>query len=395
MSTEIETPNLSVRVESEKAAVPSSEEPTVVVSTAPATVVEAKPNTGYNWWKILGALLFVLAAAVLGRWLWNEYIAAQAEPEATTVVTAPQPANGAANENGAAGATDGAAATAAATTAAAATTGPTQQQVGIRAADGVVSDGTVTVTSEARKPAIHSKTPEELADNTVPWWQREYAKLEGVVACDVGKYGPQPFPYDVKNDLYKSQAFNKWASTGECEKEHNLYTVAQMAPGDSASEIYARARPSGIALLNRGAIRDPEKMLPRAQPGDEKYRRFQVGASIADIQKHLPKTTDLMKMARRRPAGLSFQIPRERPPFYTEGINCERRARVPPRTANRDQLFCINPIDPSEYYDYRPHPLLDSVYADTGRVGGNELLTVSQPSAAGSAAAASATVVAQ
>lgn len=211
--------------------------------------------------------------------------------------------------------------------------------------------------------------PVDLADETVPWWQRELAKLPAMQVCKDGKYKEMPFPYDHRNDFYDAEAHNELSRVqhGTATEDADLYVTASKSQGDSASEIYSRATSSGISLLNRGAIRDPEKMLPTAKAGDEVNRLFKVGASISDIQKHLPKTTDLMRMARDRPSGLSFQIPAEKPPLYTEGINCERRARIPTRASDKNQLFCINPIDPREYFDYRPHPLLDSVLADGGR----------------------------
>jgi len=238
----------------------------------------------------------------------------------------------------------------------------------LKAVPGIQVKNTEPVSVEAEAVPEEPPTAKDLADDTVPWWQREFAKLPAMDVCEHGKYTEQPYPYEKSNPMYDAQAYNNLESDPCASKKNdNLYTVATQAQGDSASEIYARARPNGIALLNRGAIRDPHKMLPTAKSGDEKLRKFQVGASIADIQKHLPKTTDLMKMARDRPSGLSFQIPLEKPPLYTEGINCERRARIPTRASDKNQLFCINPIEPREYYDYRPHPLLDSVLADGGR----------------------------
>jgi hypothetical protein len=211
----------------------------------------------------------------------------------------------------------------------------------------------------------------QLANNTVPWWQRELAKLPAMEPSTRAKYDTVPFPYDGRNKFYEAEAFNqfnadKLASRAPGAKE-DMFTDAAIVRGDNASEIYARARPNGIAMLNRGAIRDPEKMLPRVDPSVEANRLFKVGASISDIQKYLPKTTDLMKMARERPSGLAFSIPPEKPPLYTEGVNCERHARLPSRASEKNQLFCINPIDPRELYDYRPHPLLDSVLVAGGR----------------------------
>jgi hypothetical protein len=211
----------------------------------------------------------------------------------------------------------------------------------------------------------------QLAGATVPWWQRELAKLSAMEPYTHAKYDFTPFPYDGRNKFYEAEAFNKFnadklANLAPGPKD-DMYTDAAIVRGDNASEIYARARPNGIALLNRGAIKDPEKMLPRVDPSVEKNRLFKVGATIEDIQKYLPKTTDLMKMARERPSGLAFSIPPEKPPLYTEGVNCERHARLPSRASDKNQLFCINPIDPRELYDYRPHPLLDSILVAGGR----------------------------
>jgi hypothetical protein len=249
--------------------------------------------------------------------------------------------------------------------------------------------GIQATTAPAVAEAQREKTVAELADNHVPWWQREYAKMPAMQVCERGKYTPVPFPYDERNNLYDAQAHNALNNAADSHKE-DLYAVAANTKGDTVSEMYARARPNGIALLNRGAIRDPEKMLPRADPNSEYMRLFKVGASIADIQKHLPKTTDLMRLARERPSGMAFSIPLEKPPLYTEGVNCERRARIPSRASDKNQLFCINPIDPREYYDYRPHPLLDSVLADGGRHPNGGGFTQDAPNTGGVASGSAA-----
>ena len=300
-------------------------------------------------------VLFVIGLLVGGYFLIRHFMNKDANgatvaplvgvAAATAATAAAAAATSAASVNGASAATPDAASKV--------SPGPSASVAGISATPAPVQ--------EAEKPV----TLASLANETVPWWQREFAKLPAMQVCEHGQYNPAPFPYDNRNVLYEAQAFNRLNEKDS--GSDGMYTAAAMTRGDTASEIYARSKSNGIALLNRGAIRDPEKMLPRADPNTEYMRLFQVGASIADIQKNLPKTKDLMKLARDRPAGLPFQIPTEKPPLYTDGINCERRARIPTRASDKNQLFCINPNDPRELYDYRPHPLLDSVVANGGR----------------------------
>lgn len=373
MSTETPTTqSLADRVESEKATVEAVE-----------TKARSPLKTALM---IAGAIAFLVGIGLLAYRFLSTTAANNSQDPAAAPSSAPEDANAATAAAAVSEAPIGAAtATKAATVVAeAALSNAAQVSKPAMASPGIVVDknGAGAAPAAAAKmtaaaaaaAAAAPAAPEEkqlsvadLANETVPWWQREFAKLPAMEACEHGKYGDNIYPYDHRNPMYDAGAYDKM-NTDVCgPEEDNLYTKATVSQGDSASEIYARARPNGIALLNRGAIRDPEKMLPRATSGDEKLRRFQVGASIADIQKHLPKTTDLMKMARDRPSGLSFQIPLEKPPLYTEGINCERRARIPTRASDKNQLFCINPIDPRELYDYRPHPLLDSVLASGGR----------------------------
>jgi len=321
----------------------------------------AKATASENPIKTVLVVLFVIAllvgAGLLIRYFMNKQ-AADAAAAAAATTAAANAATAAAGTTAAATPVAGAVAADALSAKPIGTAPPASGVVGITA---------TTVDQVAAAAAAKPVSVAELADSTVPWWQREFAKLPAMGVCEHGKYNPAPFPYDNRNMLYEAQAFNGLNEKDGNNGSEDLYAMAAMTRGDTASEIYARAKSNGIALLNRGAIRDPEKMLPRADPNSEYMRLFQVGASITDIQKNLPKTSDLMKMARERPGGLAFQIPAEKPPLYTEGVNCERRARIPTRASDRNQLFCINPIDPRSLFDFRPHPLLDSVLADGGR----------------------------
>lgn len=365
----------------------------------------AKASVTENPVKTVLMVLFVIALLV-GAGLLIRYFLNKRAADAATATAAAAAATAAAAA---------AATTATSTDAAAAATvnGSTAVAVPVNGGVVVATNGAkapsasvagITATTPAQAAAAMEKpqTVAALADNTVPWWQREFAKLPAMGVCEHGKYNPAPFPYDDRNMIYEAQAFNYLNEKDGYDGSEDLYAVAAMTRGDSASQIYARAKSNGIALLNRGAIRDPEKMLPRADPNSEYMRLFQVGASIADIQKNLPKTTDLMKLARERPGGLAFQIPAEKPPLYSEGINCERNARIPSRASDKNQLFCINPIDPRELYSYRPSVLQDSVLADGGRFPNGGGFTQDAPitsvsatdSASGSSQATAAAVAA-
>lgn len=338
---------------------------TGTTTTAPSQslsdrLAAAKAGVSQNPLKTFFIVLFVIGLLVGGYFLIAHLMKAKNGASSAADAAATETANSVATGNAASTSASAADATMAAAAAPTVAVDAASSKTKLPTAS-VAGITTTAMVPEAEKPV----TVASLADNTVPWWQRELAKAPAMQVCEHGQYNPAPFPYDNRNVLYEAQAFNRL--NDKDSSSDGMYTAAAMTRGDTASEIYARSKSNGIALLNRGAIRDPEKMLPRADPDTEYMRLFQVGASIADIQKNLPKTKDLMKLARDRPAGLPFQIPTEKPPLYTDGINCERRARIPTRASDKNQLFCINPLDPRELYDYRPHPLLDSVIANGGR----------------------------
>jgi hypothetical protein len=106
------------------------------------------------------------------------------------------------------------------------------------------------------------------------------------------------------------------------------------AGGASVAKIYAGtsgAERKGISLINqKSRMTDPSKLLPRVDPSRQSERLVQAGPSIADIARRVPQAADIMKSLKAaRGSGfggsaLAQQLPRDKPPLYTQGLNAFR-----------------------------------------------------------------------
>lgn len=135
--------------------------------------------------------------------------------------------------------------------------------------------------------------------------------------------------------------------------------VQTAGSGNGLAGIYGRGDTKGISMINqKSRMTDPAKMLPRADPAQEQHRMVQAGPSIADIGCRVPKAADLMRMMRGGSSVLSNTVPRDKPNYYTQGLNAFRPTRLPSRTVDGQCLFGISPLEISDIVDYRPNPFL-------------------------------------
>jgi hypothetical protein len=130
--------------------------------------------------------------------------------------------------------------------------------------------------------------------------------------------------------------------------------------GVGIGSIYAKGDGLGMSLINqKSRMVDPAKMLPRATPGQESERLVQVGPSIAEIGCRVPQAADLMRMLRAsRGSAFSQQIPRDRPPVYTTGLNSVRSTRLPAQPSLDGCTLGVSPLEVSDLIDYTPNPFL-------------------------------------
>jgi len=161
-------------------------------------------------------------------------------------------------------------------------------------------------------------------------------------------------------DAMASSSFD--AANGDDDASYAARVQQTAGAGGALAGIYANDATAGISLINqKSRMVDPARLMPHAQPGDESKRMVQAGPSIADIQRHVPSVTDIMRMQRYGGGSvLSHQIPRERPPLYTMGLNAFRKTKLPAKTCEGTQLFGISPYELSDLVDYRPNPFLES-----------------------------------
>lgn len=130
--------------------------------------------------------------------------------------------------------------------------------------------------------------------------------------------------------------------------------------GVGVSAIYSRGDGKGISLINqKSRMLDPTKMLPQTSEACQADRMVQAGPSIADIKNRVPKAADIMRMLRAsRGNALSYQIPREKPPLYTEGLNAFRPTPLPQSTGDNGCVIGISPYEVSDLIEYTPNPFL-------------------------------------
>ena len=130
--------------------------------------------------------------------------------------------------------------------------------------------------------------------------------------------------------------------------------------GVGVSAIYSRGDKKGISMINqKSRMVDPTKMVPQVDPSRQSERMVQAGPSIEDIGCRVPKAADIMRLLRAsRGNALSHQIPRDKPPIYTEGLNAFRQTPLPQSTGDTGCTIGISPYEVSDLIDYTPNPFL-------------------------------------
>lgn len=137
----------------------------------------------------------------------------------------------------------------------------------------------------------------------------------------------------------------------------------------SVAKIYgsaggdARIERKGIALINqKSRMTDPSKLLPRVDPARQSERLVQAGPSIADIARRVPQAADIMKALKAsRGSVLAQQLPRDKPPLYTQGLNAFRQTRLPPQqVGNVPGAIGISPLELSDVANFEVNPFLQA-----------------------------------
>lgn len=217
-------------------------------------------------------------------------------------------------------------------------------------AHGCYMDPTSYDAAEALEPVDPALVPPyQAAVQSLPAMQKAHLQQEysGTGIGPSAREGIDP----ISNATFDSTAFGPDDDYSERVKQ---------TEGVGVSSIYSRGDKKGISMINqKSRMIDPTKMVPQVDPSRQSQRMVQAGPSIEDIGCRVPKAADIMRLLRAsRGNALSHQIPRDKPPVYTEGLNAFRQTPLPQSAGDTGCTIGISPYEVSDLIDYAPNPFL-------------------------------------